>query len=170
MAVSYHRALLVPIGLALLLPGCSTPAGDFPSLERRPFETKTPVAEPVAPATPTVLPAPLADKVRAINKRHQAASANFSKALPATQRTAAGAAGRSAGSEVWVNAHLQLSRLDKLRFDSVAALGELDELIADQIDSDSAYVELLLEAQKDIAAEIAAQKSEVERMSQLIGE
>ena len=170
MAVSYHRAILVPLCMALLLPGCSTPDGDFPSLERRPFETETPVAEPVAPAAPTVLPAALADKVSTLTNRHQAASASFAKALPNVQRIAAGAASRSAGSEAWVNAHLLLSRLDKMRFDSVAALGEFDGLIGDHIDGDSGYVALLVEAQEKIAAEVAAQKAEIERMSRLIGE
>ena len=170
MAVSYHRVLLVPLCLVLLLPGCSTPEGDFPSLERRPFETDTPVAEPVAPAAPTVLPAVLANKVSALTKRHEAASSSFAKALPNVQRVAAAAAGRAAGSEAWVNAHLQLSRLDKLRFDSVAALGEFDGLIGDQIDGDSAYVALLTDAQEKIAGEVAAQKAEVERMSRQIGE
>ena len=161
---------MVPLYLALLLPGCSTPEGDFPSLERRPFETDAPVTEPVAPAAPTVLPAVLANKVSALTKRHEAASSSFEKALPNVQRVAAAAAGRAAGSEAWVNAHLQLSRLDKFRFDSVAALGEFDGLIGDQIDGDSAYVALLTDAQEKIAGEVAAQKAEVERLSQLIGE
>ena len=156
--------------MALLLPGCSTLEGDFPSLERRPFETETPVAEPVVPTAPTVLPAALANQVSALTNRHEAASASFAKALPNVQRISADAAGRAAGSEAWVNAHLQLSRLDKMRFDSVAALGEFDELIADQIDSDSGYVALLVEAQEKSASEVAAQKAEIERMSRLIGE
>ena len=170
MAVSYHRVLLVPMCMALFLTGCSTPEGDFPSLERRPFETETPVAEPVAPVAPTVLPAALAKQVSALINRHETASASFAKALPNVQRISAGAAGRSAGSEAWVNAHLQLSRLDKMRFDSVAALGEFDGLIGDQIDSNSGYVALLVEAQEKIASEVAAQKAEIERMSRLIGE
>lgn len=170
MTVSYHHALSLPICLALLLAGCSTPSGDFPSLERRPFETVAPLVEPVTPAPPTALPKALANKVSALTVRHQTSSASFAKALPNVQRISAGAAGRAAGSEAWVNAHLQLSRLDKARFDSVAALGEFDELIADQIDSDSGFVALLLEAQEKIASEVAAQKAEIERMSRLIGE
>lgn len=170
MAVSYHRALLGPIGLALLLPGCSTPADVFPSLERRPFETGTPVAEPVALVVPTVLPTALADRVSALTKRHEAARASFAKALPNVQRIAAGAAGRAAGSEAWVNAHLVLSRLDKVRFDSVSALGEFDKLIGEQIDGDSGYVALLTTAQEKLAGEVADQKAEIERLSRLIGE
>lgn len=170
MAASYHRARLTPYCFALLLSACATPDGEFPSLERRPYETDAPIAEPVTGAAPTVLPSELAGKVAALTNRHRIASAGFAKALPAMQRTASGAAGRAPGSEAWVNAHLQLSRLDKMRADSVVALSELDELIAGQIDGDSAYVALLVAAQEPIAAEVAAQRAEIGRMSQLIGE
>ena len=80
------------------------------------------------------------------------------------------AAGTSPGSEAWVNAHMELSRLDKTRADSVAALGEMDGLIADQIQGDSAYVALLVDAQQSIATEVAAQRSEIDRLSRQIGE
>ena len=170
MVVSIHSARVIPLSIALLLPACSAPSGEFPSLERRPFETETPVAEPAAPARPVKLSGALAAKVEAIMSKHGVANANFTKALPAMQRTAAGAAGRSPGSEAWVNAHLVLSRLDKSRADSVVALGELDGLIADQIDGDSDYVGLLVEEQEQIARDVAAQRSEIDRLSRLIGE
>ena len=152
------------------LSGCSSPGGSFPSLERRAFETATPVVEPVAIDTPTALPAALADRVREITRKHELASATFAKALPAIQRTASGAAGGSPGSEVWVNAHLQLSRVDRLRFDSVAALSDFDQLIADQIDGDSHYVALLVDVQESMARDVSKQKAEIERLSKLIGE
>ena len=86
------------------------------------------------------------------------------------QKLAANAAGSAAGSESWVNAHMQLSRLDKIRADSVAALGQLDTLIADEIDADSAYVTLLVEYQQNITNDVAAQRAEIDRMSNQIGE
>jgi hypothetical protein len=170
MVIPYQTRDLIPFCMIAALAGCSTPEGNFPSLERRAFETDTPIIEPVAPSAPTELPAVLADKVSAITRKHQAASATFAKALPTIQRTASSAAGGAPGSEAWVNAHLQLSRVDRLRFDSVAALSELDELIADQINGDSRYVVLLVGAQELIAKDVADQKAEIERMSRLIGE
>lgn len=86
------------------------------------------------------------------------------------QAVAAKASGSSAGSESWVNAHLQLSRLDKLRTDSVAVVREFDSLIADQGTADPAMVPLLTEAQKPVADDVAAQNDEINRLSRLIGE
>ena len=155
----------------LLLSACSGPEGQFPSLERRPYETDAPVAAPAPPpAAPAALPDTLASKVKSIINRHETANASFTKGLPSVRGTAAKAAGTAPGSESWVNAHLQLSRLDKSRADSVAALGELDTLIADQIEGDSAYVELLVEYQQDIATDVAKQRDEIDRMSRQIGE
>ena len=153
----------------LLLSACSGPEGQFPSLERRPYETDAPVPAP-PPAAPAALPDTLASKVKSIINRHETANASFTKGLPSVRGTAAKAAGTAPGSESWVNAHLQLSRLDKSRADSVAALGELDTLIADQVEGDSEYVTLLVAIQQDIATDVAKQRDEIDRMSRQIGE
>lgn len=86
------------------------------------------------------------------------------------QVLAARAAGSPPGSESWVNAHLQLSRLDKARADSVAVVREFDVLIAEQADSDSDFVPFLTDAQKPVAEAVAVQNAEIERLSRLIGE
>ncbi len=172
MAVQHHPQRLAPLFLLTVLASCATPEGDFPSLERRPFETDSTdrAAEPAAPAAPTQLTPELAGKVNAITARHKAANSAFNRALPRVQAIAQRASGSAQGSEAWVNAHLELSRLDHGRADSVAALGDLDELIAALADGDSAYVTLLTGYQEPMAIEVAAQRSTVERLSQLIGE
>ncbi len=86
------------------------------------------------------------------------------------QSVAANAAGSTTGSEGWVNAHLQVSRLEKARADSVAVVREFDGLITEQADGDSDFVPLLTEAQKPVADDVAAQNAEIERLSRLIGE
>ncbi len=172
MSVFNHTSTLTSLGFLLALTACSAPSGQFPSLERRPFETQAPPTETLtpAPAAPTALPAALAVKASALAARHKAANASFAESLATMRGTAANAAGAAPGSESWVNAHLQLSRVDKARADSVAALGELDALIAEQIDGDSAYVTLLTGIQQNIAVEVAAQRAEIDRMSRQIGE
>lgn len=160
------------LGLTAFLTACAMPEGEFPSLARRPYEIDGPNSEPVIqqPAPPTVLPADLSAKVKALTERHSAADAGFSRGLPFVRRAAAGAAGSAPGSEKWVNAHLELSRLDNARADSVDALSELDKLIAEQVDGDSVYVTLLSEVQTDIANEVNAQRTEIDALSQQIGE
>lgn len=155
----------------ILLAACGTTDGEFPSLERRPYESKNPVVAPEAPiAAPAALTAELATKVGALNARHGSAQAAFANELPAVQVLASQAAGSLPGSEAWVNAHLQLSRLDKARAESVAVVREFDTLISEQADSDSDFVPLLTDAQIPVANSVAAQNAEIERLSRLIGE
>ncbi len=172
MHVFNRASLATGIGLTAFLTACGMPDGEFPSLARRPYEIDGPNTPPVAaqPAAPVTLPPDLAARVAALGKRHEAADASFQKGLPAMRNIAAKAAGTAPGSEAWVNAHLELSRLDKARADSVAALGELDGLIADQIDGDTGYVALLVEAQQGIATEVATQRAEIDGLSRQIGE
>lgn len=155
----------------ILLAACSTAEGDFPSLERRAYETNAPPIAPEVPVSvPTVLPAELAARVGALNARHRTAQVSFDRDLPSVRSVAAKAAGSAPGSEGWVNAHLQLSRLDKTRADSVAVVREFDSLISEQADADSDLVPLLTDAQKPVADAVAEQNAEISRLSMLIGE
>ncbi|HEV7232867.1 MAG TPA: hypothetical protein VGN36_01380, partial [Sphingorhabdus sp.] len=147
-----------------------TMEGQFPSLERRPYENEAPISEPPAPPAPVALSADLAAKVAALNNRHRAAKASFDKGLLLVRSIASRAAGSAVGSEGWVNAHLELSRLDKARADSVAVVREYDSLIAAQGEGDSALVPLLSDAQRPVSDDVAAQNAEIERLSLLIGE
>lgn len=163
--------LAPPVLVVLLLSACSTTEGQFPSLERRPYESNTPISAPEAlPAAPTELPTELQTKVDALIRRHAAAQADYQRKLPAVQALASRASGSAPGTESWVNAHLELSRLDDSRADSVAVVREFDSLIADQGKMDSSLVPLLSNAQQPVADTIAGQNAEINRLSRLIGE
>lgn len=75
------------------------------------------------------------------------------------------------GSESWASAEVELSRLDVARGDSVAALAELDKLIADQREqgADSGLLGLLAEPQSRLAADVTSQTAEIEALARLIG-
>lgn len=167
MSTSKFALCLAP---SILLAACSTLEGEFPSLERRSYENNDQIAEPETPPAPVTLPAELAAKVGALNARHKTAQALFATDLPSVQAVASRAAGSAVGSETWVNAHLQLSRLDKARADSVAVVRDFDALIATQGEGDSTLVPLLTDAQKPVAEDVAAQNAEIGRLSLLIGE
>jgi hypothetical protein len=163
--------LAPPVLVVLLLSACSTTEGQFPSLERRPYESNVPISAPEAvPVAPTELPAQLQTKVDVLTRRHAAAQADYQRKLPAVQALASRASGSAPGTESWVNAHLELSRLDDSRADSVAVVREFDSLIADQGKTDSSLVPLLSNAQQLVADMIAGQNAEINRLSRLIGE
>ena len=165
--------MMVIASAALTLTGCASIEGDFPPLSKRPYESADPLAEPEAVAAPlsTTLPADLQTKVTALLARARAAQASFNTALPAATNAAQSAAGGTVGSESWVNAHMLLSRADAARSDSVAALGEIDRLIAGEREkgADAGLVSLLSVPQSQIAALVNAQTAEIERLSRLIG-
>lgn len=154
-----------PLLLLSALTACAAPGVQFPSLERRPYETNVPVAAP-----PAVLSAELATKLNALLVRHTAANLDFLRGLGTVQSTASKAAGTAPGSEAWVNAQLMLSRLDKMRADSVAVLREFDGLIADAGAVDADMAALVTEAQRPVTEDVAAQSTEIGRLSRLIGE
>jgi hypothetical protein len=163
--------LKLSLCLALLLPACTSVEGEFPSLERRAYESDDPVAIADAePQAPAVLIQSLKNQVDSLVARHSKAEAAYARDLPTIRSVAQRAAGSAVGSESWVNAHLQLSRLDQARADSVAVVRDFDALIARAGDTDAAMVPLLVAAQKPVADAVTAQNAEIERLSRLIGE
>jgi hypothetical protein len=116
-----------------------------------------------------VLSAELATKLNALLVRHTSANLDFLRGLGTVQSTASKAAGTAPGSEAWVNAQLMLSRLDKMRADSVAALREFDGLIADAGAVDADMAALVTDAQRPVTEDVAAQSAEIARLSRLIG-
>lgn len=160
-----------PLLLLLILAACGTREGGFPSLERRSYEADAPIAAPSdSAAAPFVLSAEFAAKVDALQARHKAAHRAYLRGLPAVQSTAPQAAGTAPGSEFWVNAHLMLSRLDKMRSDSVAALRDFDGLIAEAGVRDAGLAAHLTEAQRPVAEDVAEQNAQIARFSMVIGE
>jgi len=160
-----------PLLLFLLLAACGTKEGGFPSLEPRSYEADAPISAPIeSAAAPSMLSGAFAAKADALQARHIAAHGAYLGALAAVQAIASQAAGSSPGSELWVNAHLMLSRLDKTRADSVAALRDFDGLILDAAARDAGLAALLTEAQRPVIEDVAAQNGEIARISKVIGE
>jgi hypothetical protein len=159
----------------MLIGGCKSVEGDFPSLAKRPFESANPAAAPVPAETPvaTTLPAEMERAVTGLVQRHQKAQDQYIALLPGVKAQAARAAGSAMGSEMWVSAHLALSRLDRARADSVAALAELDALIekqlGDEVSGSATLIPLLEPKQRLLVAAVAEQSSELDRLANQIG-
>ena len=155
----------------ILLASCGSIDGQFPSLERRAYENVDTITAPITPpAAPVSLPVELRAQVDALLARHHIAHATYLERLDAVRAVAARAAGSAPGSDAWVNAHVVLSRLDKIRDDSVAAVRAFDSLIADANAGDSGLAALLTDAQKPVVDDVAAQNDEIRRLSRMIGE
>lgn len=161
---------LLPFILILTLTACATADGEFPSLERRPYETNAPITAPESVPAPLTLAPELAAKVDALRTRHNLAEQSFRRGLAAMQGLARAVSGSAPGTENWVNAHVQLSRLDKSRADSVAVLRDFDALVTAEGATDGRIATLLAEAQMPVADAVEAQNAEISRLSRLIGE
>jgi hypothetical protein len=166
----------VLIPLTLVLAGCGSIEGKFPSLAKRPFETEAAPIEPVATARETAkqLPDSLAVQVNAIERKFNAGRADYAALLGSAQATANNAAGSAVGSEAWVNAQLIVSRLDKSRAEAVLAQAEIDTLLSAVLDAESnnqdALVSPLIQPlQRRIAEEVNGQNEELDRLARRIG-
>ena len=170
---SFSRTLLPFAAVAsLALAGCASTSGDFPSLAKRPYEKTNPVEEvAVVETLTTTLAADLQKQVDALLSRSSIAHAAFENALPSVRSTIQSAGNPATGSESWANAHTALSRTDSLRADGVAALGEMDRLVARERENgaDSGLVALITASQQTIAGRVIAENAEVERLTQQIG-
>jgi len=168
MSIIKPMLRLMPL---ILLASCGSIDGQFPSLERRAYENNDAITAPITPpAAPVSMSVELRAQVDALLARHQVAHAAYLERLDAVRAVAARAAGSAPGSEAWVNAHVTLSRLDKIRDDSVAVVRAFDGLIADANAGDSGLSALLTDAQKPVLDDVAVQNDEIRRLSRLIGE
>ena len=168
MSIIKPMLRLMPL---ILLASCGSIDGQFPSLERRAYENNDAITAPITPpAAPVSMSVELRAQVDALFARHKIAHAAYLQRLDAVRSVAARAAGSAPGSEAWVNAHVILSRLDKIRDGSVAAVRAFDSLIADAGAGDSGLAALLTDAQKPVIDDVAAQNDEIRRLSRLIGE
>jgi hypothetical protein len=122
--------------LALLLTGCAAGVADnsaYPSLARRPVETRD-------YETPAVAPAPAAPAASDADLSRYAAlaasgTASFDNGYPAAERLARAASGAAVSSESWVAAQAAISGLESARNDSVSALAALDTLYTERVNA-----------------------------------
>lgn len=113
----------------------------YPSLAKRPIETRdgnapTATSVPVAPAD-----AALAKEVETLGIQAAAADTVFKTELGKARSAVTTAAGTEPASEAWVVGQVAISTTDAARYDSVAALASLDTLyIARQDNTDAGRV------------------------------
>lgn len=160
-------------GFGLLLGGCSLPEGKFPSLAKRPYETDAPITEP--PMEPEILSTSLPDSLRtqldALLAKHTAAETAFRNALPAARKAAQSGAGAAIGSESWVIAQMEVSRIEQKRTESLTALAEADRLVSAARDkgADAGLIALMTPYQENIRRAVEAQTAIIVELSKFPG-
>jgi hypothetical protein len=142
MQISPFRVLSASALVLPLLGGCAT-GGDFPSLAPRQVERDltggsapircpgteieaAPVQQAEARPAPVNPDPQLGARVAELLTAARRGQSDFAAALPAANRAAARAG--AAGSENWIAAQQQISRLEAARTRTVDALAELDAL------------------------------------------
>jgi hypothetical protein len=160
----------------LVLGGCTSIEGDFPSLTKRAFESANPAIAPPPPLTLVAdrLPAAMENAVANLVQRHQKAQDQYVRMLPGVQEQAARAAGSAVGGETWATAQIAVSRLDRARADSVAALADMDALIEKQREQElqegePSLIALLETKQKLLVTAVTEQETELDRLAKQIG-
>lgn len=147
--------------LLLALGGCaSADLADYPSLARRPIETRA--APPTSPPPDTAPPAPVSATLSEALSRLAADAARgdaaFQGALAANRVAMAAGVGAAEGGEAWAQAEVARTRTEAARAPTTFALSELDRLALEALgDDDSIAVAAITEVQARVAALVAAQ-------------
>jgi len=175
--MSFPPRMLFALSPALLLPACAS-TGSFPSLAPRPAEFelagRTPppciagAATPAPPAPDSIAasdPA-LASRLTALLVEARRGAARFDERLP-TARAAVARAGAS-GSDAWILAQEQISRLEAARAPTVDALSELEALVLERSRATGTSEEdrqRLAEAAAEAAGLAESQREEIDALS-----
>lgn len=158
------NARILLFTLAIPLAACaSAPAGEYPSLARRPIERSAtvPPAPPVIPDPPPAS-ATLIEAVRALGADANRGDAEFRAALSSNAGSIAAARGAATGSEAWAQGETALSRVIAARGATSFALAELDRLAITRAEQgDVAGLALVEAEQARVAALVRAQDERI---------
>ena len=114
-----------------ILSACSTPGGPYPSLQPRAAEAIDPRVPVIRPMNDRPAGAALTARLAALVGQAQSGSAAFDNAASQAERLSAAAGGSQ--SEGWIAAQQALSGAIAARKPIVEALGDIDELAANAL-------------------------------------
>jgi hypothetical protein len=110
----------------------------FPSLAKRPAETRDRTVPPAPIVQAAPIDAALAAEVERYSREASAADSAFQRILGQNRANVLAASGASSNSESWVVAQVAISAIDSARYESVAALAALDTLHVERQDATDA--------------------------------
>jgi len=144
--------------LAWLLPmvvtGCSSPGGPYPSLQPRAAEAIDPRVPVVRPMNDRPVAAGLMNRLSALVEQARSGNSQFDNAASEAERLAASAGARQ--SEGWIAAQEALSAAVSARQPTSQALGDIDEIAANALQTQRGIAPNDLAAIQSAAAEVGA--------------
>lgn len=156
--------------MAFPLSGCAMQQGDFPSLQKRPYESEPVIDEPEASvAVISSLPAAMRSKLDAAVAQSRAAHQQFLAQLPTVESRVDAARGAAVSSESWVVAQMELAALEIQRSPSVEALADIDALYRQQLEREitedqSGGTRIIAEERDAVKVHVDRQQSAIEAM------
>lgn len=145
----------------MILAGCASASGDYPSLGVRDAERRTGVMAPAEPEPVAQLSPEAAESVAALVARARAANADYLAKLPAARSAVRAASGAALGSEGWAVASVAIAALETERSRTMIALADLDRLYV-AVAIEGGAMELLAAAQSEVAALAEAQTAGID--------
>ena len=155
--------------VTVTLSGCAMQQGDFPSLQKRPYEDETAVETAVPIVPETTLSADLQSRLNAAMAQSSAAHDGFRASLPAVKKRVDAARGAAVSSESWVVAQMELGALEIERSPSVEALADIDAIYTEQLSQEAAQRQsggtAIIARQREIVqAHVNSQQAEINAM------
>ena len=160
--------------ITVTLSGGAMQQGDFPSLQKRPYEDDSAMVEPAVPVTIiSSLPADVRNRLDSVVAQSSAAHAQFRALLPVVKQQVDAARGAAVSSESWVVAQTELAALEMVRSPSVEALADMDALYREQLErelaNDSSGGTDIIAGQRDaVQAQVDRQQTEIDAMKNLL--
>jgi len=120
------------LSFILLSTGCTEAPGLYPSLAKRPIESRVD-AEPEAPAPESARPDPALDsRVKALSDQLARSDSDFTAAAATTERAAQSPGTQAVGSDSWIAAQSTLADLDTSHGETLSVLTDIERLVTDR--------------------------------------
>lgn len=156
--------------VTVTLSGCAMQQGDFPSLQKRPYEDEAAIDETAVPVTPhATLSADMQSRLNAAIVQSGGAHDRFQASLPIVKGRVDAARGAAVSSESWVVAQMELAALEIQRSPSIEALADIDALYKELLDQEAAEDQsggtAIIARQREIVqAQVNSQQVEIDAM------
>ncbi len=144
--------------------------GDFPSLQKRPYENE-PVMDAPAAALPVLssLPGDMQGRLDGAIAQSRVAHDRYQARLPGVKSRVEAARNAAESSESWVVAHMEMAALEMERSPSVEALADIDAIYREQLvreteEGQTGGATIIARQREAVMAQVDSQQAEIDAM------